>query len=66
MYDIKRNFDSKVLFKTEIPRNVRIIEAQSAGEPIIYFDKTSKGADAYRRLSKEILEKCREMESENG
>ena len=66
MYDIKRSFDSKVLFKTEIPRNVRISEAQAAGEPIIYFDKASKGADAYKRLSKEILERCREMESENG
>ena len=66
MREIKRSFDSKVLFKTEIPRNVRISEAQSHGEPIIYYDKSSKGADAYKRLSKEILDKCREMEKKNG
>lgn len=62
MREIKRSFDAKVLFRTEIPRNVKISEAQSHGEPILYYDKTSKGADAYKRLSKEILEKCREMD----
>lgn len=66
MREIKRSFDSNVLFKTEIPRNVRISEAQANGEPIMYYDKNSKGADAYKRLSKEILEKCREMEKNNG
>ena len=66
MRDIKRNFQSDVVFNTEIPRNVRITEAQSHGEPIIYYDKNSKGGDAYKRLSKEILEKCREMEKNNG
>lgn len=64
--DIRRNFPADQLFKTEIPRNVRITESQSNGEPIIYFDKNSKGADAYKRLSKEVLERCREMEKENG
>ena len=66
MREIKRSFDSSVLFKTEIPRNVRISEAQSNGEPIMYYDKASKGADAYKRLSKEILDKCREMEKNNA
>ncbi|MGN0688423.1 MAG: ParA family protein [Oscillospiraceae bacterium] len=66
MRDIKRNFQPELIFKTEIPRNVRITEAQSHGEPIIYYDKNSKGGDAYKRLSKEILEKCREMERNNG
>lgn len=65
MRDIKRNFASDVIFKTEIPRNVRITEAQSHGEPIIFYDKNSKGADAYKRLSKEVLEKIREMERRN-
>ena len=64
MRDIKRNFPSDVIFKTEIPRNVRITEAQSHGEPILYYDKNSKGGDAYKRLSKEVVEKCREMEKE--
>ncbi len=65
MRDIKRTFPSDVIFKTEIPRNVRITEAQSHGEPIIFYDKNSKGADTYKRLSKEVLEKVREMERRN-
>lgn len=64
--DIKRSFQSDTIFKTEIPRNVRITESQSNGEPVIYYDKSSKGADAYKRLAKEVLEKCREMEKQNG
>lgn len=63
--EIKKSFPT-LMFKTEIPRNVRISEAQSHGEPIIYYDKNSKGADTYTRLSKEILMKCREMENSNG
>lgn len=65
MRDIKRTFPSDVIFKTEIPRNVRITEAQSHGEPIIFYDKNSKGADTYKRLSKEVMEKVREMERKN-
>lgn len=64
--DIKKSFPQDVIFNTEVPRNVRITEAQSNGEPIIYYDKNSKGGDAYKRLSKEILEKCRETERNNG
>ena len=66
MREIKRSVASKALFKTELPPNVRISEAQSHGEPIVYYDKASKGADAYKRLSKEILDRCREMEKKNG
>ncbi len=66
MRDIKKSFPQDVIFHTEIPRNVRIAEAQGNGEPIIYYDKNSKGGDSYKRLSKEILEKCREMERNNG
>ena len=65
MRDIKRTFPADVIFKTQIPRNVRITEAQSHGEPIIFYDKNSKGADAYKRLSKEVLDKVREMEKNN-
>ena len=64
--EIKKNFDKRAIFRTEIPRNVRISEAQSHGEPIITFDKNSKGADAYIRLSKEILAKIREREKADG
>lgn len=64
--EIKKSFNKNMIFRAEIPRNVRISEAQSHGEPIIYFDKQSKGADSYMRLSKEILIKCREREKENA
>ena len=64
--DIKNSFDKRVVFKTEIPRNVKISEAQSHGEPIMYYDKRSSGADAYVKLSKEIITKIREMEKVNG
>lgn len=59
--DIKKVFE-KIIFKTEIPRNVKISEAQSHGEPVLNYDKSSKGAEAYIKLSKEILARCREME----
>lgn len=59
--DIKKVFD-KVVFKTEIPRNVKISEAQSHGEPVLVYDKSSKGSEAYIKLSREILARCREME----
>lgn len=62
MNDIKDAFDKKAIFKTEIPRNVKISEAQSHGEPVLNYDRHSKGTEAYLKLSKEILAKCKEME----
>lgn len=59
MKSIKQNFPEDSIFKTEIPRNVKISEAPSHGEPIMYYDPSSKGADAYKRLAKEVLAKCR-------
>ena len=44
---------SKV-YRTVVPRTVRISEAPSFGEPIIVFDATSRGAVAYRELAKEV------------
>lgn len=67
MSDIKQAFDKRAIFKTEIPRNVKISEAQSHGEPVLSYDKRSRGADAYAKLCKEIISKCREMEKiKNG
>ncbi|MCL2696664.1 MAG: AAA family ATPase [Oscillospiraceae bacterium] len=57
MESIRGKFPEDLIFKTEIPRNVRISEAPSHGEPIIYYDSSSKGAAAYNRLAKEVLEK---------
>ena len=43
------------VYKTKIPRNVRISEAPSHGKPVMYYDKNSKGAEAYELLGHEIL-----------
>ncbi len=64
--DIQQALGKSEVFKTEIPRNVKISEAQSHGEPIMYYDKRSTGADAYVKLSKEIIKKIREMEKTDG
>jgi chromosome partitioning protein len=44
------------MFKTQIPRNVRISEAPSFGKPVILFDMKSRGAQAYMSLAREMLE----------
>lgn len=54
--EIKKYF-SKALYSTVIPRTVRLSEAPSFGMPIQYFDKRSKGADAYNKLAKEFLKR---------
>ena len=54
--EIKKYFANK-LYKTAIPRAVRLSEAPSYGMPIQYYDKRSKGADAYNDLAKEFLKK---------
>lgn len=54
--EIKKFFPQKV-YSTAIPRNVRISEAPSFGQPIRYYDRFSKGTEAYDNLAKEILEK---------
>ena len=61
MMSIKANFPEDIIFKTEIPRNVKISEAPSHGEPIMYYDPTSKGAEAYKRLAKEVLNKIKKL-----
>lgn len=52
--EVKKFFPEKV-FKTVIPRNVRLSEAPSFGEPILSYDKMSKGAFAYKALAKEFI-----------
>ena len=54
--EVKRYFPDKV-YKTIIPRNIRLSEAPSFGEPVIAYDRTSKGADAYMALAKELIKK---------
>lgn len=52
--EVKRYFKGKV-YTTIIPRNVRLAEAPSHGQPIIYYDIKSKGAEAYTDLAEEFL-----------
>ena len=52
--EVKKYFDDKV-YKTVIPRNVRLSEAPSYGMPITLFDPHSKGAKSYEKFAKEFL-----------
>lgn len=50
-----REFFKDEIFRTIIPRNVRLAEAPSHGKPILLYDPGSKGSEAYIQLAKEIL-----------
>lgn len=52
--EVKKYFEDKV-YKTIIPRNVRLSEAPSYGMPIIEYDSRSKGAKSYIKFAKEFL-----------
>lgn len=56
--EVKKFFPQKV-YKTTIPRNVRLSEAPSYGQPVIYFDRNSKGSLSYQALAEEFLSKNR-------
>ena len=45
------------VFKTVIPRNVKLSESPSYGKPVILYDISSRGAESYLELASEILEK---------
>ncbi|OGC11821.1 hypothetical protein A3K48_04950 [candidate division WOR-1 bacterium RIFOXYA12_FULL_52_29] len=53
--ETRKYFGNKV-FKTVIPRNVRLAEAPSFGQPILFYDPGSKGAEAYENLCREVLD----------
>jgi len=66
MFDARLNLSNQVLaevgkffpgkiFETKIPRNVRLSEAPSHGKPVMYYDKSSRGAEAYEMLGHEML-----------
>lgn len=52
--EVKKYFRDKV-YKTIIPRNVRLSEAPSHGKPIILYDPRSKGADTYLEVAREVI-----------
>ena len=68
MYDIRTNLSAQVvenvrahveehIFRTLIPRNIRLAEAPSFGKPINLYEPRSNGAEAYRLLAKEVIAK---------
>ncbi|CUK09511.1 Sporulation initiation inhibitor protein soj [Shimia thalassica] len=68
MFDARNNLSQQVeqdardnlgelVFETKIPRNVRVSEAPSFAQPVLQYDPSSKGAEAYRALAKELLNK---------
>ncbi|MCI8331271.1 MAG: ParA family protein [Clostridiales bacterium] len=54
--EIKKYYRERI-FKTPVPRNVRLSEAPSYGKPIRYYDKYSKGAEAYAAIAKELADR---------
>lgn len=54
--EIKKHFPGKV-FDTTIPRNIRLAEAPSHGLPVGAYDRFSKGARAYKAVTKEVLDR---------
>ena len=52
--EVKRFFPQKV-FRSVIPRNVRLSEAPGFGKPIRYYDPSSRGAAAYDSLAAEVI-----------
>ena len=68
MYDVRTNLSNQVvenvrenldarIYETMIPRNIRLAEAPSYGIPINMYDSKSAGAESYRKLAKEIIER---------
>lgn len=54
--ELGRHFGDK-LFRTTVPRNVRLAEAPSHGKPVVLYDVRSRGAESYIQLAKEILDR---------
>jgi chromosome partitioning protein len=50
-----RDFFGEKVFETLIPRSVRLSEAPSFGQPVTLYDPAGRGAEAYRRLAKEVI-----------
>ena len=58
--DVRKYFGQKV-YKTVIPRSVRVSEAPSHGQPVLIYDFKSTGAKAYLSLAKEVLRREKEI-----
>ena len=54
--NVRENMTNVKIFNTVIPRNVKLAEAPSYGQPITLYDSKSSGAEGYRKLAKEVIE----------
>ena len=63
--ELKKYFGDK-LCTTTIPRNIRLAEAPSHGQPALVYDVRSRGAESYIRLAKEILDRQAGIASDSG
>ena len=61
--EIRKHFSDKV-FKSVIPRNVKLSECPSFGKPIILYDIESRGSEAYLSLAKEMILKTKTISKE--
>ena len=72
MYDSRNNLSLQVeddarenmgemVFKTVIPRNVRVSEAPSFAMPVLSYDSNSKGSIAYRALAREVIQNAKKV-----
>ena len=77
MFDARNNLSQQVendarenlgemVFKTKIPRNVRVSEAPSFAMPVLDYDPASKGAQAYNELAREVIEKNANLSALKG
>jgi chromosome partitioning protein len=57
VFEEVKNYFGDQVFKTVIPRNIRLSEAPSYGKPILLYDPKSKGAEMYMKLAKELIQK---------
>jgi chromosome partitioning protein len=60
---LEQHFSTKV-YRTVIPRNIRLAEAPSYGKPVMYHDAGSKGAQAYQALAHELLERLENQQKD--
>ena len=61
-----REFFGELVFKTVIPRSIRLAEAPSFGKPILAYDPRSRGAESYIKLAKEVLDHEQTRQSAQG
>lgn len=63
--EVKKHF-GKAVFRTAIPRNIRLAEAPSYGESAIQYDGQSKGAQAYVAIAKEMIQRRKQWQKEKA